>query len=294
VSPPGSIGLGTAPLGGLFASVEDDAARATVERAWELGVRLFDTAPLYGSGISEQRLGAALRDRPRAGYELSTKVGRLLRPGEPDAIFHGAPALGPVFDFSGDGMLTSLEESLTRLGLDRVDTAFVHDPGGHIEQALGGLAALRGLCRLGVGTNHVATALAFARDGDIDQVMIAGRYTLLDRSAEDELLPLCAERHIAVTAAGVFNSGILAGGTTFDYQPASPEIVARVRDLAALCVRHDVPLAAAALQFPLRHPAVRTIVVGARNAGEIEQNLAYAALAIPEDFWFEEALIPCS
>jgi D-threo-aldose 1-dehydrogenase len=294
MSRPGAIGLGTAPLGGLFAGVADDAARATVDRAWELGVRLFDTAPLYGSGLAEQRLGAALRDRPRDSYELSTKVGRLLRPGEPDPIFHGAPALAPVFDFSGDGMLTSLEESLGRLGLDRVDTAFVHDPEGHIEQALGGLDALRGLCRVGVGTNYVATALAFARDADIDHVMIAGRYTLLDRSAEAELLPLCAGRDIAVTAVGVFNSGILAGGTTFDYQPASPQVIARVRDLEALCARHGVPLAAAALQFPLRHPAVGTIAVGARSAEEIEQNLAYAALAISEDFWFEEALMPCS
>jgi D-threo-aldose 1-dehydrogenase len=281
------VGLGTAPLGGLFARVDDDEARATVDRAWELGVRLFDTAPLYGSGLSEARLGTALQGRPRDEYELSTKVGRLLRPGDPDPIFHGACPLATVFDFSGEGMLSSLAESLERLGLDRVDTVFVHDPEGHVEQALRGLEALRGVGRLGVGTNFVATALEFARHGGIDQVMIAGRYTLLDRSAEAELLPLCAERGIAVTAAGVFNSGILAGGSTFDYRPASRERSARADDLAGLCARYGIPLAAAALQFPLRHPAVRTIVVGARNRAEVEQNLAHLALAIPEEFWLE-------
>jgi D-threo-aldose 1-dehydrogenase len=282
-----AAGLGTAPLGGLFAIVDDDAARATVDRAWELGVRLFDTAPLYGSGLSEERLGTALQGRPRGEYELSTKVGRVLRPGDPDPIFHGARPLAPVFDFSGEGMLRSLAESLERLGLDRVDTVFVHDPEGHIEQALSGLDALRGVARLGVGTNFVATALEFARGADIDQVMIAGRYTLLDRSAETELLPLCAEHGIAVTAAGVFNSGILAGGSTFDYRPASSAQRARVDDLASRCSRYGIPLAAAALQFPLRHPAVRTIVVGARSPSEVEQNLDHLALPIPEEFWRE-------
>ena len=141
----GAAGLGTAPLGGLFAIVDDDAARATVDRAWELGVRLFDTAPLYGSGLSEERLGTALQGRPRGEYEISTKVGRLLRPGDPDPLFHGARPLAPVFDFSGEGMLRSLAESLERLGLERVDTVFVHDPEGHIEQALSGLDALRGV-----------------------------------------------------------------------------------------------------------------------------------------------------
>jgi D-threo-aldose 1-dehydrogenase len=290
VSRVGAIGLGAAPLGGLFAVLDDDAARATVDRAWELGVRLFDTAPLYGSGLSEERLGKALQGRPRAEYEISTKVGRLLRPGAPDPIFHGARPLAPVFDFTGEGMLRSLTESLERLGLDRVDSVFVHDPEGQIEQALAGLAALRGICRLGVGTNHVATALEFARDGGIDQVMIAGRYTLLDRSAEAELLPLCADRGITVTAAGIFNSGILAGGTTFDYRPASPSLRARVDDLTALCSRYGIPLAAAALQFPLRHPAVQTMVVGARSAAEIEQNLDQLALPIPEELWLEDAL----
>jgi D-threo-aldose 1-dehydrogenase len=286
----GQLGLGTAPLGGLFAEVDDEQGHATVDRAWELGIRLFDTAPLYGSGLSEARLGRALRGRPRGEYELSTKVGRLLRPGDPDPIFHGARPFAPVFDFSGEGMLSSLAESLERLGLDRVDTVFVHDPERHIEQALRGLDALRGLCRLGVGTNVVATALEFAREGGIDQVMIAGRYTLLDRSAEAELLPLCAERGIAVTAAGVFNSGILAGGTTFDYQPASSALRARVDDLAGVCSRYGVPLAAAALQFPLRHPAVGTMVVGARSPAEVEQNLDHLALPIPEEFWREDAL----
>jgi aryl-alcohol dehydrogenase-like predicted oxidoreductase len=279
------LGLGAAPLGGLFASVDDKTAQATVDRAWELGVRHFDTAPLYGSGLSEQRLGAALQGRPRDELTVSTKVGRLLRPGEPDPIFHGAPPLGPVVDFTPDGVVRSLEESLERLGLDRVDVALAHDPEGRIDEALAALDALRTRCAVGVGTNHVETALRFVADGDIDWLLLAGRYSLLDRSAGAELLPLCAARGVTVVIGGVFNSGLLAGGTTFDYRPASPELVGRTRELEASCAAHGVPLAAAALQFPLRHPAVTSIVVGARSPLEVETNSTLLALPVPEELW---------
>jgi D-threo-aldose 1-dehydrogenase len=284
------LGLGTAPLGGLFSAVDEETARATVDRAWELGVRIFDTAPLYGSGLAEQRLGAGLQARPRADYFLSTKVGRLLRPGTPDPLYRGVPPLGPVFDFSADGVRRSLEESLARLGLDQVDVALLHDPEDHMDAALAVVDTLREDCPVGVGTNVVQTALRFAQETAIDRVLLAGRYTLLDRSAEAELLPLCAERGIAVTTAGVFNSGILAGGTTFDYLPAPPDLLARARRMHAACVGYGVPLAAVALQFPLRHPAISNIVVGARSPAELEQDVAYLAVPIPEELWEDDVI----
>ncbi len=289
---PNRLGLGTAPLAGLFEATDEETARATVERAWELGIRYFDTAPLYGSGLAEQRVGAALRDRPRDEFLLSTKVGRLLRPGVPDAVFKDAPPLAPVFDFSGEGVLRSLEESLDRLGLDRVDIALLHDPDDHLDEALASLEPLRAaVAAVGVGTNSVRTALHFVRDGSIDYLLIAGRYTPLDDSAGDELLPLCAERGVHVIVGGVFNSGLLAGGTTFDYQEAPEALVARTRELAAICERYDVPLAALALQFPLRHPAVGGIVVGARSPDEIAHDNELLQIQIPDALW-DELTVP--
>jgi D-threo-aldose 1-dehydrogenase len=285
------LGLGTAPLAGLFEATDEETARATVDRAWELGIRYFDTAPLYGSGLAERRVGAALRDRPRDEFLLSTKVGRLLRPGIPDAVFKDAPALAPVFDFSGDGVRRSLEESLERLGLDRVDIALLHDPDDHLDEALAAIEPLRTVVdAVGVGTNSVRTALHFLRHGEIDYLLIAGRYTLLDASAGEELLPLCAQRGVHVVVGGVFNSGLLAGGTTFDYAEAPAELLARTRELDALCERHGVSLAAAALQFPLRHPAVGGIVVGARSPGEIEHDHELLEAQIPEELWDELAV----
>jgi D-threo-aldose 1-dehydrogenase len=284
------VGLGASPLGNLFAELDDATAGATVDRAWELGVRHFDTAPLYGSGLSEQRLGAALRDRPRDEYLLSTKVGRLLRPGEPDPVFKGVPALEPVFDYTADGVLRSIEESLVRLGVDRIDLALVHDPEAHLEAALAALEPLRTAVTLvGVGTNFPETAIRFVAEGDVDYVLLAGRYTLLDRSAAAEFLPLAQNRGVQVIAAGVYNSGILAGGTTFDYRPAEPELLARVRRLEEACAWYGVPLAAAAIQFPLRHPAVTRIVVGARSPAEVEANLSLLELPIPDELWEDEA-----
>jgi D-threo-aldose 1-dehydrogenase len=285
---PGPIGLGTAPLGGLFEATDGATARATVERAWQLGVRHFDTAPLYGSGLAEQRLGEALRSHNREDYVISTKVGRLLRPGAPDPAFKGAPGLAPIFDFSGDGLRRSLAESLERLELDYVDIVLVHDPDEHLDEATAALDSLRGAARaIGLGTNSVDTALEFVRRVEIDQLLIAGRYTPLDASAGDSLLALCAERGVSVVAGGVFNSGLLSGGATYDYQAAPGHLVERTKLLAAVCARHEVPLAALAIQFPLRHPAISSILVGARSPAEIEEDIELLGFPIPDELWSE-------
>jgi D-threo-aldose 1-dehydrogenase len=283
------LGLGTAPLAGLYEPVDDETADAVVERAWELGMRTFDTAPYYGSGLAERRIGAVLRSKPRDDFVLSTKVGRMLRP---DA----AGWDGAYFDFSHDAALRSLEESLERLGLDRVDVALVHDPDDHYEEARDG--AFRALCRLrdegvvravGVGMNQTALLVRFARETDPDCFLVAGRYTILDRGASGELLPLCEERGIEVMAGGVFNSGILAGGTTFDYKAAPPEVVASVERLREVCARHRAPLRAAAVQFPLRHPAVTTVLVGCRSPEEVEEDVRLSQFELPGALWDELA-----
>ena len=290
----GRLGLGTAPLGGLYEAVDEETAHAVVDRAWELGVRTFDTAPYYGSGLAERRLGTALRDRPRDELIVSTKVGRLLRPGP--SAWHGAPALEAYFDFSYDAALRSLEESLDRLGLDRVDVALVHDPDDHYDEAQAG--AYRALARLrdegvvravGVGMNRSELLCRFAREADPDCFLLAGRYTLLDRSGADGLLPLCAERGIAVIAGGVFNSGVLAGGDTYDYESASSGVLERVHRLRNVCAEWDVPLPAAALQFPLRHAAVTTIVVGCRTPDEVAEDVRLLEQELPPGLWPELA-----
>jgi D-threo-aldose 1-dehydrogenase len=302
------LGLGTAPLGGLYEPVSDDDAHAAVERAWELGLRFFDTAPLYGSGLAEQRLGHVLRSRPRDEFVLSTKVGRLLRadaPPEPRGLFRDTPPVNPVFDFSEAGALRSFEESLERLGLDRVDAALIHDPDNHHDEAVGG--AYRALDRLrsegriravGAGMNQAEMLVQFAREADFDCFLLAGRYTLLDQRGLDELLPLCLERGIAIIAGGALNSGILADprpGATYNYRPAPPELLERAQRVEAVCARHGVPLKAAALQFPLGHPAVATVVVGARSAAQVEEDVRMFEWEIPAALWSDlaaEGLIP--
>jgi D-threo-aldose 1-dehydrogenase len=286
------LALGTAPIGGLYEAVEDETARAVVDRAWELGLRYFDTAPRYGAGLAEQRLGDALRGRPRDEFVVSTKVGRLLRPGRSE--WGGAPQLVDYFDFSGDATLRSLEESLGRLGLDRIDIAFVHDPDDHFDEAVAGsFSALRrlrdeGVVRaIGVGANRPEVLSRFAREADPDCFLVAGRFTVLDRTAEAELLPLCEEGSIAVITGGVFNSGVIAGGTTFDYAAAPPEIVARVEELRETCARHGVPLPAAAVQFPLRHPAVVAVLVGCRTPDEVAEDVRLAEIDLPEELWID-------
>jgi D-threo-aldose 1-dehydrogenase len=308
------LGLGTAPLGGLFQVVEDAAARAAVTRAYEAGMRLFDTAPLYGYGLAEQRLGHVLRRLPRTEFVLSTKVGRLLRPDVPpdatqfyrgEPFFKGTPSLNPVFDFSYEGVMRSVEESLTRLGLDRIDILLIHDPDEHFGEALQG--AYRALERLrregaisavGAGMNQAEMLARLARAADFDCFLLAGRYTLLDQTGLRELLPLCQEKKIAIIDGGVYNSGILANprpGATFNYVPAAPDLIEKAQRLEAVCLRHQVPLKAAAIQFPLGHPAVAAVVIGCRSVAEVEENVRMFRHAIPAALWGElraERLIP--
>jgi D-threo-aldose 1-dehydrogenase len=288
------LGLGTAPLAGLYDAVDEETAQAVVARAWEHGVRYFHTAPYYGSGLAEQRLGTALRGRPRDELVVSTKVGRLLRPGRSD--FAGAPALEAYFDFSYDGVLRSFTESLGRLGLDRVDVVLVHDPDEHYEEARD--ESFRALLRLrdegavaavGAGMNQTEMLCRFAREVDVDCFLLAGRYTLLDRSGADELLPLCEDRGIAVIAGGVFNSGILAGGDTYNYAPAPGDVRSRVEGLRETCARWDVPLRAAAVQFPGRHPAIASTLVGCRTPAEVDEDVTLASLELPDGLWAELA-----
>jgi D-threo-aldose 1-dehydrogenase len=295
------LGLGSAPLGGLFRPVTDQDAERTVERAYQLGLRFFDTAPLYGNGLAEQRVGHALRQFPRDSYVLATKAGRLIRrgaPPEPGQSYHGSPqGMEPVFDFSAGGVRTSVRESLERLGLDRVDVVHLHDPDDHYEQALTegypALAELRaaGAIRaVGAGMNQAAMEARFLRAAGFDCFLLAGRYTLLDQSGLDELLPLAVERRASIIAGGVFNSGLLAApvaGSTYDYRPAPPELVERAQRLAAVCRNHGVPLAAAAIQFPLGHPAVTTVVIGARSPSELEEDVALFETPLPAQLWEE-------
>ncbi|SEM87216.1 aldo/keto reductase [Nonomuraea pusilla] len=299
-------GFGGAPIGNLFQSVPDEEARAAVDAAWEAGVRLFDTAPHYGLGLSERRLGAALAGR--SGYVLSTKVGRLLVPagdGRRDGEgFEVTSAYERVWDFSADGVRRSLEDSLERLGLPAVDVVLIHDPDDHADQAIGeaypALARLReqGVVRaIGVGMNQWRLPLRFVRETDIDVVMLAGRYTLLDQSGLP-LLDACAERGVRVLAAGVFNSGVLATrdpSGTFDYQPAAGPLLERARRIAAVCEAHGVALPQAAMAFPLRHPAVATTVLGARSAEEVRANAELWSRPVPGGLWADlaaEGLIP--
>ncbi|MEU7481589.1 aldo/keto reductase [Lentzea sp. NPDC042327] len=296
------LGLGGSALGNLYRPVSDVDARATVDAAWQAGVRYFDTAPHYGLGLSERRLGAALADRPRSEFVISTKVGRLLEPrdsgGDDLAEGFAVPATHRrVWDFSADGVRRSLEASLTRLGLDRVDLVYVHDPDDHAEQvlreALPALAELKaqGVVRgIGVGVNRWEVAEPFVLAHPLDHVMLAGRYTVLEHAATLDFLSLCAERDVSVVAAGVFNSGLLArhevpADATHDYTTAPPALVERARRIAGVCRRHGVPLPRAALHFPFGHPAVRAVVVGARSAAEVTENVAMAAGDVPAGVW---------
>ena len=306
----GRIGLGTAPLGNLFAPVSEEDALATVRRALELGVRYIDTAPHYGNGLSEHRVGAALRGIERECFVISTKVGRLLSP-DPAAPRdqHGYVGVLPLrqrFDYSHDGALRSIEDSLQRLGLDRIDIALIHDidafTHGAEAQPRRFREAMEGACRalvrlkaegaigaIGLGVNDWRVCLDAMKHADFDGFLLAGRYTLIDQSALPELLPACAARGIRIILGGPYNSGILArgavAGATFDYRPAEPEILDRVRVVTSVCAAFDVPLQAAALQFPLGHPAVATVLPGARSTAEVEANLRFAAHPIPAAFW---------
>lgn len=291
-----AFGIGTAPLGGWPTAVPEPQAIETLQRAWDRGVRYFDTAPFYGHGLSEQRLGEVLAAVERDEFTLSTKVGRVLEPGEPDtSLFEGTPPLEPVFDFSAAGVDRSLAESRERLGFDDIDIALIHDPDDHHEQAVGeaypALAARREtgeLGAIGVGMNWSEPLTDFAQEGDFDCFLLAGRYTLLEQHSLDDLLPQAERQDASIIAGGVYNSGLLVDpgpDATYDYQPADGDVVDRALALEAVCDEYGVPLRAAALQFPLAHPAVATIVVGARTAEEVDDNLEMLQFDIPSDLW---------
>jgi D-threo-aldose 1-dehydrogenase len=315
------LGFGTAEIGGLFRPVSDADAAKVLDHAWSLGIRYFDTAPLYGQGDSERRLGALLSMRPRDSFVVSTKVGRLLFPradvppgadGDPQPLYKHVDSAGRettppevVFDFSRDGVLRSVEASLRRLGLERIDILYIHDPDDHWQEAIDGaypaLTQLRaeGVVRaIGAGMNQAEMLARFAREGDFDVFLLAGRYTLLDHSALPELLPLCVEREVSIVAGGLMNSGLLADprpGATFNYTPAPAHLVDRAQRLRAVCERHGVPLRAAAIQFPLAHPAVKAIVAGVRTVEHLDDYPRYMAQPLPPELWSdlrEEGLIP--
>ena len=296
----GLLALGGAPLGNLFEPVSEADAQATVDAAWARGVRCFDTAPLYGHGLSEARLGRALSARPRDEYVLSTKVGRLLVPvADLDArdptIFADVPPVEPVFDFSRDGVLRSVDASLERLGVDRIDLLHVHDPDDHLDDAensaFPALVRLRdeGVIRaVGLGTNLVSVANRFVGRVDLDWLLLAGRCTLLDRSGPDEVFGRCLEHGVRILAAGVFNSGVLAAPAAdarFFYAPVPPDVLARVRSMQYVCADFGVPIAAAAIQFPLRARGVDTVLVGARTAAEVDEDADLLDVPIPVDLW---------
>jgi D-threo-aldose 1-dehydrogenase len=301
--------FGGAPIGGLFSTVGDRAAQETLEAAWSAGIRAFDTAPHYGAGLSEQRIGGFLAGRPRHEYVLSTKVGRLLVPAAGDVegaeSFYGTPQLARIRDYSRDGVLASVEESLGRLGIDRIDVALIHDPDDYAAEALDGaypaLAELRAagvVGAIGIGMNQVALLEWFLPRSDLDCVLVAGRYSLLDGSAAERLLPECQRRGVAVLAGGVFNSGVLADpgpDATYDYQPAPSSLVDRARRIRSACAGYGLPLGAVALQFTLRHPAVTAAVIGARSAAEITEDAGYLDVSVPDALFDDlaaDGLIP--
>ncbi|WP_405885419.1 aldo/keto reductase [Streptomyces sp. NBC_01384] len=295
------LGFGGGPLGGLFAPLDDDTAAEALATAWNAGIRYFDTSPHYGIGHSERRIGELLRTKTRAAFTLSTKVGRLLVPQDPagrvDESFEVPATHRRVWDFSCDGVRRSVEDSLARMGVDRIDVLFLHDAEQHFETALRdgypALAELRaeGLVgAIGAGMYDPAKLTRLVRDADVDVVMLSGRYTLLDHSALDDLLPACAERGVSVLAASIFNSGLLAtprpaAGAPYDYAPASPELLRRVHRIADVCEAHGVTLPQAAMAFPLLHPVVAGIVVGMRSADEVRADIESYEADVPSGLW---------
>lgn len=301
----GRLSYGAANVGNLYRAITDDDAWALLQTAWDCGVRHFDTAPHYGLGLSERRLGAFLATKPREQFTVSTKVGRLLVPDPAgadrldDEHSFAVPAdLRREWDFSAEGIRRSLAESLQRLGLAFVDVVYLHDPEEHdLELAVGtavpALAALRDdglVTAVGVGSKSTAALLAGARTGLLDLLMVAGRYTLLEQPALDEVLPECRARSVGVVSAAVFNSGLLAAdnpgaGARYEYAAAPPDVLARARAIAAVCRRFDVELPTAALQYGLRDPVVRTVVVGAATPDQIRQNDRRMRTPVPAELW---------
>jgi D-threo-aldose 1-dehydrogenase len=298
------LGLGLAQFGNLYRETSDEEAAGAIDAAWESGIRYFDTAPHYGLGLSEGRAGALLRERPRDEFVISSKVGRLLVPSpenadrEDDEGFAVPAASRRVFDFSRDGILRSVEASLQRTGLASLDILYLHDPDDHhFEQAstegIDALIELRdqGVVKaVGAGMNQSAALVELIRRADVDLVMVAGRYTLLEQGAALELLPIALERGVGVVVAGVYNSGLLsspraADDAKYNYEAAPRELIGRANAIAEICERHGVTLPDAALAFPLLHPAVVSVVVGARNDAQVHGTLARYSTPIPDDLW---------
>ncbi len=297
--------LGCASIGGLYSAVDADTAAGGLAAAWDIGVRTFDTAPHYGVGLAEERLGAFLAGRPRSEFVVSTKVGRLLVPTEADVDgadgFFGTPQRTRVRDYTRDGVRRSIEQSCERLGLDRVDIALIHDPDDYWEAAVGeAYPALDELRRegtvtaIGAGMNQAAMLERFVVETDIDCLLVAGCYSLIEQSATESLFPACRKAGVAVLAAGVYESGILAdprAGAHFRYEAAAPELVSRVRQIAAVCARHDVKLPSAALQYVLAQPDVTAVVIGARSDQRVRENGEYLRQAVPDQLFDELAAL---
>ena len=296
------LGFGGSVIGNLYRSVSDEEAAAAVAAAWDAGIRYFDTAPHYGLGLSERRLGAALRDKPREEYVLSSKVGRLLVPNEApsgrDSDGFAVPDdLRRQWDFSKDGVLRSIEETLRRLGTDRLDIVYVHDPDDHwrqaADEAMPALARLREegvVGAIGAGMNQSAMLARFLRETPADVVMLAGRYTLLDQGALDDVLPAAVEHGKSVVAVGVFNSGLLAteqpaAGMKYDYRDAPAHLIARAQAIAEVCERHGTTLPAAAIAFPLTHPAVVNVTLGMRTSQQVARNVELYRQSVPDALW---------
>jgi D-threo-aldose 1-dehydrogenase len=292
------LSLGTAAFGGLYTSVSEVECNDTILTALDQGINFIDTAPHYGKGISERRIGRALANRDRSSFVMSTKIGRLLLPSQSDFDEYFMDADNTVerkFDFSASGVRRSLEASLERLGMDSVEILFIHDPDENADVAI--LEAYPELDRMrsegiikaiGIGMNQCAIPTRLMRETDIDMVLIAGRYSLLDQQALNDLLPTALERNVDVIAAGVFNSGILANpvkGATYDYMPASDELLAKAVRIREVLDEHQISLASAALQFPLRHPAVKSVLVGCRSAAEVTTNIEAFNVPIENKVW---------
>lgn len=298
------LGFGSSVIGNLYRPVSDEEAQAAVAAAWDAGVRYFDTAPHYGLGLAERRLGAALRGQPRDQYTLSSKVGRLLVPneaptGQDSEGFAVPDTLRRQWDFSRDGVLRSIEGSLERLGTDRLDIVYVHDPDEYwreaAEEAMPTLVRLRDegvVGAIGAGMNQSAMLARFLRETAADVVMLAGRYTLLDQRALDDVLPAALEYGKSVVAVGVFNSGLLArerpaAGMKYDYQDAPAHLVARAQAIADVCEQYGTTLPAAAIAFPFTHPAVVNVTLGMRTPEQVGRNIDLYGGQVPEGLWGE-------
>jgi D-threo-aldose 1-dehydrogenase len=291
------LGLGTAPLGGLFTSITEEAADGVVAAAFGQGINYFDTAPLYGHGRAEIRLGRALRAAGKP-FVISTKVGRVLNPTEnadTSWFADASPTLDPVYDWSPEGIKRSIHESLARLGVDHIDIALMHDAQDYVDVAIHSaypvLADLRdqGVIKaVGMGMDFCKPAIKIMSETDLNIALIAGRYTLLDQEAQDVLFPLALKKNVSIVIGGVYNSGVLANpnpGTTYDYLPASDEIINRARKIGAFLKERNIPLTAAAIQFPLRHKAVTSVLTGSRSSDELKANVADFNFEIPQSVW---------